>query len=443
MESKQTALSFASVSGKKLVADFDGGMTTSDGGVLLLRELEPKVGIIDRIVESLWDRRHQSYVDHSYSDLIKQRVFQIACGYEDANDSNDLRLDPGMKAACDRLPATGDDLASQPTMCRLENDVSRTDLYRIGLAFVDAFIGSYKKPPKKIILDIDDTDDAIHGSQQLSLFNAHYNEYCFMPLHLYEGHTGKLITTILRPGRRIRGKVTAAILRRVFDRIRQAWPKVQILLRGDSHFSAPAVHDLCDEYEVDFILGQAVNKKLKTLGEPLMEEAIALSEKSEGPARLFSCFEYQAGTWACPRQVIYKAEITKGKPNPRFVVTNIKNRTPKFLYEKVYCARGRMEGFIKNHKTYLHSDRTSCSRFEANQFRLFLHSAAYLLLHALKDIGLRGSRWEKSNFDTIQLRILKIGAEIREQATKIRFHFPTSYPLKDLMRSIVYNLDTA
>ena len=301
MESKQTALSFASVSGKKLVADFDGGMTTSDGGVLLLRELEPKVGIIDRIVESLWDRRHQSYVDHSYSDLIKQRVFQIACGYEDANDSNDLRLDPGMKAACDRLPATGDDLASQPTMCRLENDVSRTDLYRIGLAFVDAFIGSYKKPPKKIILDIDDTDDAIHGSQQLSLFNAHYNEYCFMPLHLYEGHTGKLITTILRPGRRIRGKVTAAILRRVFDRIRQAWPKVQILLRGDSHFSAPAVHDLCDEYEVDFILGQAVNKKLKTLGEPLMEEAIALSEKSEGPARLFSCFEYQAGTWACPR----------------------------------------------------------------------------------------------------------------------------------------------
>ena len=150
MESKQTALSFASVSGKKLVADFDGGMTTSDGGVLLLRELEPKVGIIDRIVESLWDRRHQSYVDHSYSDLIKQRVFQIACGYEDANDSNDLRLDPGMKAACDRLPATGDDLASQPTMCRLENDVSRTDLYRIGLAFVDTFIGSYKKPPKKI-----------------------------------------------------------------------------------------------------------------------------------------------------------------------------------------------------------------------------------------------------------------------------------------------------
>ena len=184
------------------------------------------------------------------------------------------------------------------------------------------------------------------------------------PFHLYEGHTGKLITTILRPGRRIRGKVTAAILRRVFDRIRQAWPKVQILLRGDSHFSAPAVHDLCDEYEVDFILGQAVNKKLKTLGEPLMEEAIALSEKSEGPARLFSCFEYQAGTWACPRQVIYKAEITKGKPNPRFVVTNIKNRTPKFLYEKVYCARGRMEGFIKNHKTYLHSDRTSCNRFE-------------------------------------------------------------------------------
>ncbi len=443
IESKQTVFSFARISGKKVEADFEGGTTTSDGGALLLRKLESRIGVIDRIVESLWDRRHQSYVDHSYTELLRQRVFQIACGYEDANDCNDLRSDPSLKASCDRLPITGDDLASQPTMSRLENSVSRPDLYRIAQALLETFIASYDKAPKKIILDIDDTDDRTHGSQQLSLFHAYYDEYCYMPVHLYEGVSGKLITAILRPGHRIRGTVTVSILRRVLDRLFDAWPKVKITLRGDAHFSAPEVHDLCDGYSIDFILGQSVNKKLKALGEPLMAQAVTQAEETEEPVRLFTTFDYQAGTWSRPRQIIYKAEITQGKANPRFVVTNITNRTPSFLYEKVYCARGRMEGFIKNHKTFLHSDRTSCHRFSANQFRLFLHSAAYVLVHALKHIGMRGTQWTRSNFDTIQLRVLKIGARVREQATKVRFHFPTSYPLKDLMRTIVYNLDTA
>ena len=177
--------------------------------------------------------------NHTYTDLIKQRVFQIACGYEDANDSNDLRSDPALKAACDRLPLTGADLASQPTMSRFENSISRTDLYRIGLALLETFIESYDKPPKKIILDIDDTDDATHGSQQLSLFHAYYDEYCYLPVHLYEAETGKLITTILRPGRRIRGREAAAILRRVLDHILMAWPQVQITLRGDAPLQHP------------------------------------------------------------------------------------------------------------------------------------------------------------------------------------------------------------
>ena len=442
MESSQITVSFASISGRKVEADFDGGATTSDGGALLLRKAESKVGIVDRIVKALSDRRHQSYIDHTHTDLIRQRVFQIACGYEDANDSNDLRSDPGLKAACDRLPLTGDDLASQPTMSRLENSVSRTDLYRMALASLETFIESYDEPPKKIILDIDDTDDVTHGAQQLSLFHAYHDEYCYMPVHLYEGETGKLITTILRPGCRIRGRQTAAILMRVLDHLLMVWPQVHITLRGDSHYSAPEVHDLCDAYGIDFILGQAINKKLKALGEPLMAQAMARAEQTAGPVRLFTSFDYQARSWSRPRRILYKAEITQGKANPRFVVTSIHNRSPKFLYEKRYCGRGRMEGFIKNHKTFLHSDRTSCHRFTANQFRLFLHSAAYVLLHALKDIGMRGTGWVKSNFDTIQLRLLKIGARVREQATRIRFHFPTSYPLKDLMRTIVHNLDT-
>ena len=265
MERSQITISFASISGRKVEADFDGGATTSDGGALLLRKAESKVGIVDRIVKALSDHRHQSYIDHTHTDLIRQRVFQIACGYEDANDSNELRSDPGLKAACDRLPLTGDDLASQPTMSRLENSVSRTDLYRIALALLETFIESYDEPPKKLILDIDDTDDVTHGSQQLSLFHAYHDEYCYLPVHLYEGETGKLITTILRPGRRVRGRQTAALLKRVLDHLLMVWPQVKITLRGDSHYSAPEVHDLCDAYGLDFILGQAINKKINAI----------------------------------------------------------------------------------------------------------------------------------------------------------------------------------
>ena len=443
METSQITLAFANLSGKKIEADFDGGTTTSDGGVLLLRQADARTGIVDRIVEAMSDQRHQSYIDHTYTELIRQRIYQIACGYEDANDSDDLRSDPGLKTACERLPLTGDDLASQPTMSRLENSVSRSDLYRIGLALLETFIESYDKPPKKLTIDIDDTDDPTHGSQQLTLFHGYYDEYCYMPVHLYEGASGKLITTLLRPGRRIRGREAAAILKRVLDHLIMVWPKTKITLRGDSHFSTPEVHDLCDGYGVDFILGQAINKKLKALGAPLMEQAATQAEQSEDPERLYTTFDYQAQSWRQPRRIIYKAEITQAKANPRFVVTNIQDRSPKFLYEKVYCARGRSEGFIKNHKTYLQSDRTSCHRFSANQFRLFLHSAAYVLLHTIQQIGMRGTQWMAANFDTIQLRVLKIGARVREQATRVRFHFPTSYPLKNLMRTVVFNLDTS
>ena len=281
METSQIMLSFANISGKKIEADFDGGATTSDGGALLLRQAEARTGIVDRIVGAISDRRHQSYIDHTYTDLVRQRVFQIACGYEDANDSNDLRSDPGLKTACERLPLTGDDLASQPTMSRLENSVTRSDLYRMAEALLETFIESYDRPPKKLIIDIDDTDDPTHGAQQLTLFHAYYDEYCYLPVHLYEGESGKLMTTVLRPGRRIRGREAAAILKRVLDHLILVWPKTKITLRGDSHFSTPEVHDLCDGYGIDFILGQAINTKLKTLGEPLMELAAALAEQTD------------------------------------------------------------------------------------------------------------------------------------------------------------------
>jgi len=439
----QTMLPFASISGKKVEADFDGGIITSDGGVLFLREVESKVGVIRRLVDSLRDHRHQSYVDHSYEELLRQRVFQIACGYEDANDCNDLRRDPALKAACGRLPICGDDLASQPTMSRLENSVSRTDLYRMARALVDIFLSSYESPPEAIILDADDTSDPTYGEQQLSFFNGYYDEYCFMPLHIYEGRSGKLITTILRPGKRISGKEIVTILKRLVSYIRKRWPKVKIFLRADSHFSAPEVHEWCEKEQVYYVLGQGSNATLKEKVASILKQAHMLYQNSQKRIRLFSSFSYQAQSWKEPRRIVAKVEVSPEGDNVRFIVTNLQSSQPSFIYDTIYCARGRMEGFIKNHKSFLHSDRTSCHSFKANQFRLILHSAAYVLLHYLTQKGLDGTRWAKAQFNTIQRRILKVGARVRELNTKIKFHFPTSFPLKEVFVKILINLDAA
>ena len=240
---------FKDIFGKKVEADFQGGEVSSDAGLLFLREVEREVGLFHRVAEVLRDRRHAGYVKHQIVKLLKQRVFQIACGYEDGDDSDELRNDPVLKMACERLPDE-EPLASQPTISRFENALSHTDLYRIAEVFLDIFIESYEKPPEAIILDIDDTDDPTHGHQQLALFNAFHNNYCYMPIHIYEGKSGKLITTVLRPGKRPTGEQIVSILKRVVKRIKEAWPQVGILLRGDSYYSCPAVYEFCDEEEI-------------------------------------------------------------------------------------------------------------------------------------------------------------------------------------------------
>ena len=433
----------ASIFGKRLDLAFDGGILTSDSGALLLREVEAKSGILSRIIEAIKDRRHPSYVAHSVADLVKQRVFQIACGYEDANDCDALCSDPGFKAACGRLPLQGEDLSSQPTMSRFENQMSRSDLYRIARAFVDAFIASYKKPPRAIILDIDDTQDTVYGTQQLALFNGYFNAYAYQPLHIYEGQSGKLITTILRPGVRPDGIQVVAILKRLVAYLREAWPHVAIFLRGDAHFSSPQVQDFCETQGLYFIVGQTANTRLLDLAKPLMEKAKSLYAHTNKPVRLFTSFYYQAKTWACAYRIICKAEITNQGQNTRFVVTNLESSRASFIYQNIYCARGQMENFIKNHKTFLHSDRTSCHTFEANQFRLFLHSAAYVLLHTLAHIGLQGTMWINAQFDTLQNRFLKVAGRVCELKTKITFHLPMSFPLPHLFDKILCNLAKA
>ena len=425
------------VKGKKVVADFDGGQMSTDAGALLLKEAEKQVGIIEAIETALDDKRDQRYVEHPLSELLQQRTFQIACGYEDANDSDTLRNDPIFKMCAGKTPESDDPLSSQPTMSRFENAPSRTELYRIALAMVDNFMDSYSEEPKIIVLDPDDTDDPVHGDQQLALFNGYYDEYCYMPLHIYEGLSGKLISTILKPGKRLPGKTILAILKRLVERLRKRWKNTLIVLRGDSHFTAPEIMEWIDEQEnVYFVTGLTGNAVLKKLAEVTIQSAKNLYEKRQSKVKLFHSFYYQADTWAKPRRVVVKVEVSgkDPKPNVRFVVTDFEQAKTRVLYEDIYCARGKSELYIKDHKTYLKSDRTSCHRFEANQFRLFLHSAAYILIHALRTSVFKGTEWAKATMQTIQLKALKIGACVKELKTRIKIEMPTAFPHQDEMR---------
>ena len=429
-------LLFKDISGKIIQADFDGGEVSSDAGLLFLREVERRRGIIRRIADALPDRRHPSYVTHQLVELLKQRVFQIISGYEDANDCDDLRRDPIVKMACDRLPLSEDDLGSQPTMCRLENAPSRTDLYRLGEALVDIFIDSYKRAPQGIILDLDDTGDETHGHQQLRLFNAFHDMYCYMPMHIYEGKSGKLVAAILRPGKRPSGKEIVSILKRIVRKIRDAWPEAGIIIRGDSHYASPEVYDFCEDKELKFVFGLTPQNPMWKETEELRDEAKKLHTLHKEPVKLFGEFDYQAKSWRKPLRVIYKAEHNHRGPNTRFIVTNLDYSRRRFIYQKIYSGRGNMELYIKEHKNHLFSDRTSCTSFEANQFRLFLHSMAYVLMHTFREVYLRGTEFAKAQFDTIRLKLIKIGARVRQMSTRIRVHLPSSFPLKEELRKI-------
>ena len=423
---------FKAISHKKVIADFNGGDVSSDAGLLFIRESESQTGIIKRIADVLHDARHPSYIKHNIEQLLRQRAYQIASGYEDANDSDELRHDPLLKIVCDKLNAP---LASQPTMSRFENAFSRTDLYRIAQAFVETFIGSYKKAPKAIILDLDDTDDQTHGNQQLSFFNAFHEGYCFMPLHIYEGKSGKLITTILRTGKRPSGKEIVMILKRIVKRIRKAWPDVGIIIRGDSHYGCPEVFDFCCQHNIKYVLGLTTREPMIEKSHTFSEEAKELYSLKNEPIKLFGEFSYQAKSWTNTQRVIFKAEHNDKGSNTRFIVTNLVNNNRHMIYQTIYCGRGAMELMIKEHKNHLRSDKTSCSSFQANQFRLFLHSIAYVLLHAFRERCLKNTQFAKAQFDTIRRKILKLGARVIQLSTKIKIHLPTSCPYqKELFR---------
>ena len=429
----QTSLNLFSVAGKTLELSYTGEKISSDGGLLLLKEVENQIDIIKDLSTCIDDGRDQRYVDHSMESLVSQRVYQIAAGYEDANDCNFLRDDAIIKLCSDKLPETGPCLSSQPTMSRFENSPRRSELYRIAKMFVLKFISSYESEPPVIILDPDDTAHTAYGDQLQIEFNHYYNDYVFMPLHIYEGLSGKLISTILKPGRRSKSVKVFAILKRIIELLREHWKNTIIVVRGDSHFHCPELTSYSKKDDrIILITGLSGNVRLKELSATTVQSAEKKFKKTNGPVKMYHSFAYRAESWEEEERVIVKVEVNQMGTNVRYIATNSWEYRTRQMYEIGYCARGAAELRIKDHKVYLKSDRSSCHRFQANQLRLFLHSAAYVLLHSLQKEVLRGTEFANATLQTIQLRILKTAARVKELKTKVKIEFPRTCPVRDV-----------
>ena len=432
-ENNTPILNLFPVEDKKIELTYSGDRISSDGGLLLVREVATQLGILDNISDCISDSRDQRYVHHTTKEMIAQRVYQIAAGYEDCNDSNDMREDLILKTCVGRLPQSGGELASQPTMSRLENTVGKKELYKMGKVLVDAFIGSYSQAPKVIVIDCDDTNNNTYGQQELNFYNHFYGEHCYMPLHIYEGLSGKLVTTILKPGRRDKQNNIALFLQKLIKHLRKQWPETMIIVRGDSHFASKDFMAWSEnQHNVGFITGLSGNKKLNELAAITIKSAKDEFQRYGKPIKRYHSFMYQAGSWETPQKVVVKVEVTEMGTNVRYIVTNLVNFKAKALYEKGYCARCSMELRIKEHKLYLRSDKSSCKSFMANQFRLFMHSIAYVLLHTMQKELFKGSDLANATFKTIQNKIIKTAAWVKEMKTKIKIEFPRFCPTRDL-----------
>jgi len=449
LHSTPEQLRFPPIAGYTVRADFEGGALSSDFGALLLRGIDRQIGLTARLAAAMRDKRHPSYIDHSLHDLLAQRIYQIACGYADGNDANSLRHDPVFKLSVERPPLDPtQDLASAPTLSRLEHSVDRKDIYRLTQALVDHFIASYPEPPAAIVLDLDHSDDPTYGQQEFAFYNHHYRSYCYLPLFIFEGTSHALVTACLRPGTRPPGRENAMILVRLLSYLRRHWPQTHILVRGDSHFATPEVIDVIASYRwTDFVFGLAGNAVLLRQAKPVLQDArrlyqqctaLARAHRTRPPvrSRLYAEFAYAAASWAQPWRVILKAEVMAAGDNPRFVVTSLLAPTPQRVYEELYCARGNCENDIKAVKCDLHSDRTSATTFLANAMRLLLSCAAYVLHHALRTHTLQHTALAHAQPATLILTLFKVAAQIKQYKDRVRLHLPSAYPVKALLHRV-------
>lgn len=448
-DSTPEQLRFPAIDGMTVRASFDGGALSTDFGPLLLSGVDRQTGLTQRLSDAFNDQRHPSYIDHPLKDLLAQRIYQIATGYEDANDANSLRSDPMFKLGVGRKPLDQDnDLASAPTFSRLENAATPRDLYRMAQAFVDQFIDSYAKPPKVIVLDMDHSEDQTHGQQALSFYNHHYRSYCYLPLFIFEGLSGKFITAALRPGKRPTGAENAMIVKRVLKRLRAVWPKTHMILRGDGHFSNPELMQLTlDDQKTDFIFGMSGNSILSELAKPDMDatrqahtlrvaNAKRCGQTAPERTRTYHEVTYAAKSWPQSFRVIHKAEVMSLGDNARFVVTSLDLPNPECLYRDLYCARGQDENFIKQMKNDLASDRTSDHTFAANHLRLFFSCAAYVLHHTLRCEVLCHTELAKAQPTTVMLKLFKLAVRVVQYKDRVKLHLPSHTPMKSLLHKV-------
>ena len=417
---------FATCKRRRVDVSFDGGDITSDaGGALLLREAERRLGLIADVSRRLPEPRRRKSIQHSSKSMLMQRVSGIALGYEDLNDHETLRDDIAMQTATDK----DDRLASPSTLGRLERRADREWLWAVHEVLVSKFIASFKTPPKRLILDFDATDDPVHGRQEGRFFHGYYDHYCFLPLYVFCG--SHLLTAYLRPSNIDGAKHAGAILKLLVERLRETWPKVKITFRADSGFCRHRIMNWCDRNAVDYVIGLARNPVLLRLSQSRHIQAELQFHQTGRKATLFSDIEYGAKTWAYPRRVVVKAEHMEGGSNPRFIVTNLATPAAK-LYKKVYCARGDMENRIKEQQLGLFADRTSSTRWWANQARLLLSSLAYVLVDYVRRVGLVGTELANAQVWTLRTKLFKIGAVIVRNTRRVRFHLAGGFPLQDV-----------
>jgi hypothetical protein len=431
---------------RDVVAAFDGARSSSDGGLLLVRAADEKLGISAALAALMPDMRDGRFVRHTRLEQIRQRLYQICLGYEDCNDADALRVDPVLKTVCDLLPDNDEALSSQPTLSRFENAIDGRALNRMRDWFEQSYVDSLDPATEVIVLDIDSTDDETHGAQQLSFFHGFYDQHMFHPLLVFDGQTGQLASVLLRPGNAHASRGAGAVLERLIRRIRGRLPHAQIVVRADSGFCMPRILERLENLDrelgdVDYIIGVAKNPRLLKLAATAIAEAKSLYAERKHTVRYFSSVPYAAETWPAIRHVVVKAEHSSYGENPRFVVTTLRSVEPQHVYDIGYCARGQCENFIKDLKNALQADRLSCSAFKANAWRLLLYSAAYRLMHAVRKAATDvGSELGAMQLDTLRLRLLKVAATVTESARRIVMRLPESFPLANVFFAIATRL---
>jgi Transposase DDE domain group 1 len=432
-------LLFPDMFGKAAVMQFDQRQGSSDGGAILLKGAEKRYGLIEALSDSLRDKRQSGKVDHSLQELIAQRVFSLACGYPDANDAARLAGDPIYKMLLDRDPVKGLDLASQATLSRFENAVGVKELYRFGEALASKVIERHSKRlggrARRVTIDLDPTDDPTHGAQQLSFFNGYYDNSCYLPMMGFVSFNDEadqyLCAAVLRPGNVTAAAGAIGILRRLIGLIRSCFPAARIRVRLDSGFAHPKLLQFLDSQPgVEYVVAMSANQVLDREAEPAMQQVRLLAQITEQTEHLYDETYYAANSWSHKRRIIIKAEVVRNegkqaKDNPRFVITNMK-QTPSWLYERVYCQRGEIENRIKELHD-LEIDRTSCSQFWANQFRVLLTAAAYVLLQEIR-LQAAGTDCARSQVWTLRERFLKLGARVTASVRRMVIHLPISFP---------------